>query len=329
MLEKFFRERLVVQMNASTHTICSYRDTFRMILLFFQSQLDIGVDKLTMQDFNADNILDFLNYCENDRHNCINTRNQRLSSIKSFMKYATFLDPTLFLQNERILMIPNKKHEQRVLGYLTKDEVETILESVNRNTYDGRRYYSVLLFLYNTGARVSEAVNLTVADVKIAKGASQVLINGKGSKQRITPIWDETAQVLLDLISEQGDSFNPTAFVFKNHIGNAITRNGIRYIVDATVQNATKKCPSLSSKNITPHIFRHTTAMHLLQSGVDINSIRLWLGHVKLDTTNRYIESDIEMKRQSLLKGGIIIPSQSQYQKPSEEILHFLDTLGE
>ncbi|MFV0520106.1 MAG: tyrosine-type recombinase/integrase [Lachnospirales bacterium] len=327
LVQSFFNERLIKQMNASENTISSYRDNLRLFLIFLADSKKCNISKLTIQDFNADEILKFLNYCENQRNCSVRTRNQRLASLKSFFKYAVYIDPTLFLQNERIMQLPNKKYEHKVLGFLTKSEINSILDAPDRNTIKGRRHYAILLFMYNTGARVTEVTLVKVSDIKISKGTSQVLINGKGSKQRIVPIWDDTAKVLVDLITEQNDTFNPNASVFKNQTGQTITRNGIRYIVEHYVALALDGTKNTNA-SITPHTFRHTTAMHLLQSGVDLNLIRMWLGHVKLDTTHQYLDSDVEMKREALLKGGILPANTPTKWKPTAEILDFLNTLG-
>ncbi|MDD4690447.1 MAG: tyrosine-type recombinase/integrase [Eubacteriales bacterium] len=328
LVQAYFNERLIRQMNASDNTLSSYRDNLRLFLMYLSNNLKRDISRLTIENFNADTILGFLEYCETERKCSIRTRNHRLATLKSFFKYAVFIDPTLFLQNERIMQIPNKRYERKVLGFLTKAEVEAILNTPDRKTVKGKRHYALLQFMYNTGTRATEVTLLKVSDIKIAKGASQVLINGKGSKQRIVPVWDETADILLDLISEQGDIYNPNSSVFKNQNGNTVTRNGIRYIIDTYVKETTKSCPSLKERKITPHTFRHTTAMHLLQSGVDLNLIRMWLGHVKLDTTHQYIDSDTEMKRNALMKGGIVPPVDSPKWKPTPEILAFLDSIG-
>ena len=328
LVQGFFHERLIRQMNASENTLCSYRDNLRLFLAYLSKTLYRDISKITIADVTAEAVLGFLDYCEKERNCSIRSRNQRLASLKSFFKYAVFTDPSLLMQGERIFLIPTKNYERRVLGYLTKTEVEAILNIPNRSTVAGRRHYALLQFLYNTGSRATEVTKLKVYDVKFIPGASQVLINGKGSKQRVVPIWDETADVLLELISEQNDCKTPDAYIFKNQIGETITRSGIRYIVETSVKAAEKSCKSLVGRNISPHTFRHTTAMHLLQSGVDLNLIRMWLGHVKLDTTHQYIDSDTEMKRNALMRGGIIPPSDNPKWKPTPEILAFLDSIG-
>lgn len=328
LIQSFFNERLVRQRNASPNTISSYRDTWRLFLKYLLETLKRDIGKITITDVTAEAVLGFLEHLEKDRNCCIRSRNQRLAAFKSFFKYALFVDPALMMQGERVLLIPSKIYERKVLGYLTKAEVQAVLDVPKRDTASGRRHYALLQFMYNTGTRASEATAVKVSDVRFLPGASQVLINGKGSKQRIVPIWDETADVLLDLISEQGDSNNPHAYVFKNQVGGTITRSGIRYLIDTAVEKAIPNCNSLADRNISPHTFRHTTAMHLLQSGVDLNLIRMWLGHIKLDTTHQYIDSDTDMKREALMKGGIIHRTNNAKWKPTTEILAFLDGVG-
>lgn len=325
LIQRFFSERLVRQRNASQNTISSYRDTWKLFLKYLTSTLKCDVSKISISDVNAEAILDFLEYLEKVRNCCIRSRNQRLAAFKSFFKFAIFVDPTLLDQGERVILIPTKIYERKVLGYLTKAEIEAILNVPERDMVAGRRQYALLQFMYNTGVRASEVTKVKVSDVKILPGTSQVLINGKGSKQRIVPIWDETANILFDLISEQGDCDTPNASVFKNQVGATITRSGIRYLIDTAVKKAIPNCSSLADREISPHTFRHTTAIHLLQSGVDLNLIRMWLGHVKLDTTHQYIDSDTEMKREALMKGGIIPPSKNTKWKPTTEILDFLE----
>lgn len=328
LVQGFFYERLIRQMNASENTLCSYRDNLRLFLAYLSQTLHRDISKITIADVTAEAVLGFLDYCEKERNYSIRSRNQRLASLKSFFKYAIFVDPTLLMQGERIFLIPMKTYQRRVLGYLTKTEIEAILDIPNRTTIAGRRHYALLQFMYNTGARATEVIKLKVSDVKVIPGASQVLINGKGSKQRVVPIWDETADALLELISEQNDYRSLDSSIFKNQTGETISRSGIRYIVETCVKAAEKSCISLAGRNISPHTFRHTTAMHLLQSGVDLNLIRMWLGHVKLDTTHQYIDSDTEMKRDALMRGGIIPPTDTPKWKPTPEILAFLDSIG-
>lgn len=328
LIQSFFNERLIRQMNASENTLRSYRDNLRLFLSYISQETNRNINKITIDDVTAETILNFLDYCEETRGCSVRSRNQRLASLKSFFKHAVFTDPTLLAQGERIFLIPTKSYERKVIGYLTKEEVEAILNVPNRETMTGRRHYAILQLMYNTGARATEITKLNTFDLKINLGASQVLINGKGSKQRVVPIWNETANILLDLISEQTENINSITPIFQNQGGERITRNGIRYVVESSVKTAEKNCQSLIGRNISPHTFRHTTAMHLLQSGVDINLIRMWLGHVKMDTTHQYIESDTEMKRSALMRGGLISPTETPKWNPTPEILAFLDSIG-
>ena len=329
LLHHFFTDGLIKQRNSSKNTIVSYRDTWRLFLKHTAQSNKINVNNITIEDVTGDTILGFLEHLEKDRGCCIRSRNQRLAVFKSFFKFAVFVEPGLMLQSERIKMIPSKKYESKVLGYLTKKEIFAIFSAFDKTTKSGMRGYILVQFMYNTGARASEVTTVKACDLKISKGHSHVLIHGKGGKDRIVPIWDDTANLLLELIAERIPDAGNQEFVFKNRNDSPITRSGIRYLLNTAVEKAAIICKSLKSKDISPHTLRHTTAMHLLQSGVDINLIRMWLGHVKLDTTHQYIEADLDMKRKALLKGGIIQPESGSMWKPTSEILDFLDNIVE
>ncbi len=324
LMQHFFNERLVVQQNVSQNTISSYRDAWKLFFTFIAPMKPLG-KSLSLEDVCAKNILQFLTYIENERKCCIRSRNQRLAAFKAFARFSIYTDPSTMAQMQQILEIPRKRHETKVVGYLTKDEMEAILSVPNRKTPSGRKQYALLIFLYNTGARVSEATTIMPSDVTVRKGSSQVLIYGKGSKQRIVPIWDETANILLEQITANKAIGNDT-FIFLNARNEPLTRSGIAHILAEAVLKAADKCPSLLSANVTPHVLRHTTAMHLLQSGVDINLIRMWLGHVRLDTTHQYIEADLDMKRKALEKGGIILATEHKW-VPTDNIISFLESL--
>jgi len=323
LIQRYFNERLVSQLNASQHTISSYRDAWRMFLSY---QTGGKRRSITLDEFTAENLLGFLSYLETTRGCCIRSRNQRLAVFKAFAHFAIYADPSVAGQMQRILSIPSKRYEKYVLNYLEKEEMEALLSVPNRETASGRRNYALMLTLYNTGARVSEVASICAPDLTVRKGASQLLIHGKGSKQRIVPIWDETADVLIALIRQECSEREPE--LFKNARGEPITRGGIAHILKKTVTKASQTCAGLAGRKISPHTLRHTTAMHLLQSGVDMHLIRMWLGHVKLDTTHQYIEADLNMKRAALQKGGIIPPSNNPKWKPTDEILAFLEGIG-
>ena len=324
LIQRFFNERLVTQQNASQHTIASYRDAWKLFFEFLREKQPTG-RMVALEKVCAQNVLSFLNHTEKERNCCIRTRNQRLAAFKAFAHFALYTDPSTMAQMQPILEIPRKRFETKVVGYLTKTEMEAILSVPDRNTEAGRRQYAILLFLYNTGARVSEATLIRPSDITIRKGVSQVLIHGKGSKQRSVPLWDETASILLEQASANAATGNDR-FVFVNAQNEQITRSGIAYLLTTAVSKASGNCPSLTKAKVTPHVLRHTTAMHLLQSGVDINLIRMWLGHVRLDTTHQYVEADLDMKRKALGKGGII-PATEYKWTPTDDILSFLENL--
>jgi len=328
LVQMFFQERLIRQQNASQNTIASYRDTWRLFLVFLTEQKGYSITSFSMNDLTAEMILAFLDHLETDRKCCIRSRNQRLAALKAFFHFAVYVDPTIMGQAQRVLGLPMKRYERKAVGYLTKPEMDSILAVPNRSTISGRRVYSLLLFMYNTGARVSEITALKVTDIRILKNTAQVLIHGKGNKQRIVPLWKETAEVLKDLIDEQNDTSSLQAPVFKNARGLPISRSGITHLLHITVEKSITVCSSLNGRTVSPHIFRHTTAMHLLQSGVDMQLIRMWLGHVNLDTTHQYIEADLDMKRKALEKGGIFPGTANQKWQPTDEILTFLNGLG-
>ncbi len=328
LVQRFFLERLIAQQNASPNTVISYRDTWRLLLQYLINEKKFSIQELTIHDLTAETILEFLGSLENQRGSGIRSRNQRLAAIKSFYKFAVFADPSVLNTAQRVLMLPNKRYEHEVLGFLTREEMDCILQVPDRRTMSGRKTYALLQFIYNTGTRVSEAIAVKITDLKLEPPCAQVLIHGKGNKQRIVPLWKETGQILEELLSETTQKEVLDNFVFRNARGFPITRSGVAYLLHSTVQEASKQCPSLQNRKITPHTLRHTTAAHMLQSGVDINLIRMWLGHVKLDTTHLYAECDLKMKRMALAKGGLIPATQTPDWTPTDEILSFLDDLS-
>jgi len=328
LVQRFFHERLIQQRNASAHTVASYRDTWRLLLAYLTTTTGRPVTRITMADLTAETVLGFLTYLETERGVCVRSRNQRLAALKAFFHFTIFIDPSLLGQAQRVLEIPMKRWVRRVLGYLTRDEMDAILAVPNRATCAGRRVYALLLFMYNTGARVSEATAVTVGDLRAPKHAPQVRLHGKGGKQRVVPLWPDTANVLVELVAERGVQDSPEAPVFTNARDSRITRGGVTHLLHVTVHVAAEACPSLAGRTISPHTLRHTTAMHLLQSGVDLHLIRMWLGHVALDTTHQYVEADMEMKRQALNKGGITAATAADAPwQPTDELLAFLDGL--
>lgn len=322
LLEKYFHSWMTVHRNASKNTLSSYSYAWQMFLLFLTDSKKYSLSKISLSDVNADNILAFLSYLENSRGISISSRNQRLAAFKSFSHFVMFERPAESAQFQRILDIPNKKHMKKVLGYLTKEEMKSLLDTCNQNTEIGYRNYVLLLYMYNTGARVSETTGLCVKDIN----SDHVIIHGKGNKDRKIPIEKNTRKSLLHLLALYGE-LSADGFVFKNRDKTPITRSGIRYILDSIVKKASKTNPSLKEKHITPHTLRHTTAMHMLQAGVDLETIRMWLGHVSIETTHGYIEADIDMKRNALIKSGVFECVSIGKWSPSDEVKAFANSL--
>jgi site-specific recombinase XerD len=322
LLESFFDKRLIEQQNVSQNTVDSYKYIWRMFLRYLTGVKKKPRAQLMLNDVTAETLLDFFNYIESERKCCIRTRNQRRAMFRSFAKHVILNEPQYMQQFQRIMAIPSKRYERKVLSFLTRTEIDAILATFDMNTQLGRRDYTLLMLMYNTGARVSEIASVRCCDIGIAR----ITIHGKGSKDRIMPIWPETVELIKTLMT--AESLSSDQHLFLNNRGQPITRSGITYVLDEAVKTAAKTCCSLQGRKISPHIIRHTTAMHLLQSGVDINQIRMWLGHVHLDTTHGYIEADLDMKRQALEKGGILKPDTGLFPQITDDIKAYLATLG-
>ena len=329
IMQRFFMERLIQQQNASSNTVSSYRDMWRLFLHYLTDYKKMDIDKISLYDLTAEIVLDFLDYLEIERNCSIRSRNQRLAALKSFFHFVIFVDPLTLNEAQRILNLPMKRYTREVLGYLEKTEMEAILNIPDRKTRFGRKVYALLMFMYNTGARVSEVTNVKTTDFSNISGKEHVLIHGKGNKDRLVPLRKITVNVLKNLAAErESDKFgNLQPWMFLNEHGHQITRSGISYLLQTTVEKAACECHSLKNHKITPHVIRHTTAMHLLQSGNDINLVRMWLGHIRLETTHQYAESNIDMKRSVLTKGSIFSATSNPSYRPSAAILEFLDDL--
>jgi len=299
-IRRFLLEHLVAERNLALNTQASYRDTLILLLPFAAKNLSKPIDHLSIEDISAKIVRQFLLQLEEQRGCSVSTRNQRLAAIYALARFISERSPEHIAWLSQIRSIPFKKTSKPLMGYLDKPEMEALLNAPNRNKPLGLRDYTLLLFLYNSGARASEAANLTIADLDFDSPSSVILL-GKGGKVRRCPLWSETASKLSSLII--GRKSNEP--VFLNRRKQPITRFGIREIVKRSALAASKTLPKLSTKKVTTHTIRHTTAVHLLRSGVDINTIRAWLGHVSLDTTHIYAEIDLEMKAKALAKCDI------------------------
>lgn len=323
LVESFFTQRLIRQRQASSATLCAYKDALRLLLQFVSSKLDKPVDRLDIQDISYDLVLAFLDFLESERGNSPRTRNARLAVIHSFFRYVAFSDPAAVALAQRILGIGPKRTVKYVVGFLQPPEVDALLAAPDRQTVRGRRDHALLLFLLRTGARASEALGVSAADLSLKK-PRQVLIQGKGSKQRVVPLAPDLAAILGDLLDERGLTSDAKAPVFVDAKRKRLTRFGLTHIVRRAVSVASRQVPSLKDRSISPHIFRHTTAMRLLQAGVDLAVIRAWLGHSDIQTTHQYLEADVEMKRHALEAAGVTPEVQVRF-KPSTGLLALLE----
>jgi site-specific recombinase XerD len=297
LIENFFTQHLIHQRQLSPCTVASYRDTFRLLLKYLEAKSRRSASEQRVEDLDAPHILTFLAYLEKERGCCARSRNVRLAAIHSFMHYLSQTRPEFLALAHRVLAIPNKRHPQPLLGYLTAEQAQAIIEAPDATTFSGQRDRLLFQFLYNTGARVSEAVAVNRADVA-PSGCQTVLLHGKGRKERTLPLWRNTARQLQRWLDQLPP--DPATPVFGNRFGTRLTRSGVEKRLRQAVRKAALTCPSLRGRQISPHIFRHTTAMHLLQAGVDITAIALWLGHTTPLSTQKYIEADLEMKKKTL-----------------------------
>lgn len=326
LLESFFQQRLCAQRHASPATIASYRDALRLLILFAAMQTGKRACQLALADLDGECILAFLDHLERTRHNSIRTRNARRAALRAFFQHVAVSDPGAIALAQRILAIPPKRTVRPLLGYLTRDELDAVLAAPERTTALGRRDHALLLFLARTGARVSESIQVNAADVRFER-PTQVLLHGKGAKDRALPLAPDLVTVLKALCDDRRLGRHEARPLFASAAGRPLTRFGVTHLLERAVLKASVKCPSLAGRSISPHTLRHTTAMHLLQAGVDVNVIRAWLGHVSLDTTHQYVEADVEMKRRALEKGGVTEASLSRYEPP-DELLALLERLG-
>ena len=299
LLEAFFTDYLLAQRQVSPHTIASYRDTFRLLLHFAQTQLRKAPSQLGLDDLNAVFIRKFLHYVEHDRKGSARSRNQRLAAIRSCFHYAAFLYPEKSHLIQQVLAIPTKRHERALIPFLTRDEIDALLQVPDQRTWSGRRDHALLLLAIHTGLRVSELTHLRLDDVILENGA-HLRCFGKGRKERATPLTQQVRTVLKAWIPE--GRANTEKLLFTNARGGRLSTDGVQYILDKHVEGATHRCPSLGKKRVTPHVLRHTAAMQLLQAGVDCTVIALWLGHESIETTHVYIEADMKMKEEALKK---------------------------
>ena len=307
-VRRFLMEHLVSERNLAPNTQRSYRDAFQLLLPAVARRARKPIDRLAVTDVSADRVRQFLRDLEEKRGCGIATRNQRLAAIHALARFIGLHAPELVGWCGQVRAVPFKKGPQALVTYLEKPEMDALLAAPNPTTAQGRREHTLLLFLYNAGTRADETAQVHIGDLTLPlvpdRDLASVLIRGKGNKSRRCPLWAETVRELVPLVQGR----DPGEHVFLNRCGRPITRFGIHALVKRSVASAAKHVPSLAAKQVSPHTIRHTTATHLLRAGVDINTIRAWLGHVSLDTTNVYAEVDLETKAKALancrIKGG-------------------------
>ena len=329
-VEGYFHHWLAAQRGLSPNTIISYRDALKLFLYFCSRHCRKSVDQLVIEDFDDLLVLRFLDDLEKTRGNSTRTRNSRLAALHGFFRYVATQDPTVLSRCQRICAIPVKRTAHKTMAYLENEELRALLDSVDQKRRNGIRDHALLLFLYNTGARVQEAVDLKISDLRLAS-PFQVKLTGKGRKERVCPLWPETVAALQNYLNQPDPDKSRRPALFLNARGEPITRFGIRHLVRGYAAKANIPCPSLKSKKVSPHTLRHTTAMHLIQSGCDISVVKDWLGHADVNTTHGYVEIDLKMKQKALdacqAPGAGKHPKRrARWQRPG--ILQWLDNLS-
>ncbi len=324
-MKQFFSHYLPIRKGLAINTILAYRDTIKLLLCYAADTLNKSADELSVEEINESLVLAFLDHLENARGCTPRTRNARLAAIRVLFGFIAREEPALLLQCQKIRTIPLKRTEHKTVDYLEENEMQALLNTMDVNSRTGIRDKALLLLLYNTGARVSEIVELKTGNLRL-QGTAQVTLMGKGKKHRSCPLWPETAQALQAYIKLRVSKDPVAEQVFLNANGAPVTRFGIRHIIRKYAASARNQCPSIRDKAVNPHTIRHTTAMHLLRAGNDVNMISYWLGHADINTTHIYIEIDMEMKRKMLLKTKPPGVSKAlPWQKPN--ILKWLATL--
>jgi integrase/recombinase XerD len=304
-------------------TIAGYRDTFRLLLRFAGEQCAKPPTRLKIEDIDTDLIANFLLHVETARRNGARSRNTRLAAIRSFFRYVAISDPTHLLHCQRILAMPSKRHIKRAVTFLDTKEIAALLAAPDRSTWVGRRDHAILLVALRTGLRASELIGLRCKDVVLGTGA-HVRCDGKGRKERSTPLRRDTAKLLEQWLKEQRS--DPDQPLFRTTHGRRLSRDALERLVRRHVMAASVSCPTLTTKRVSPHVLRHSTAMELLQHGVDQSVIALWLGHESIETTQIYIHADLRLKEKALSRVASPTANPGRY-RPDDKLLAFLEAL--
>ena len=326
-LRGFFTDYLPQQRALSPHTLQSYRDSLKLLLQFTTGKKE-DPSQLTVEHLSVERITAFLQSLETSRRNKVSTRNVRLSAIHSFFRYLGGQCPEHLERTQRILSIPFKRTGTRQIEHFDADEIQAVLKTVKVDAGSGGRDLALLSLMFNTGARVSEIVGVQTGDLRLTAPCS-VLLRGKGRKERTCPLWPETAGLLQRLIEQRGLPVTQSVPVFLNERGGPLTRFGVRLILKKHVTKAAQRHASLKGKRLHPHSIRHSTAVHLLRSGIDLSTIAHWLGHVSVNTTNKYLAINLEAKREALAKAKPLLKgvrSSSQWRK-NPNLITWLESL--
>jgi site-specific recombinase XerD len=323
LLERFFTQRLMQQRQASSHTISSYRDTFRQFLKFVQQRLHKLPSRLNFEEIDAPLIVAFLDDLEKHKGVSIRSRNLRLTAIHSFFRYAALETPTHSAQIQRVLAIPSKRFARTLVNFLTRPEIDALLAAPDQRTWSGRRDHAFILVAVQTGLRLSEMTGLKRDDLVLGAGA-HVRVIGKGRKERCTPIARSTLAVLKGWLREPQRGSGEV--LFPSARGGRLSVHGVQYMLNKHREAASRVCPSLKQKRVTVHRLRHTMAMDLLQAGVDRSVIALWLGHESVETTQIYLEATLAIKEQALAKTSPPQGKSVRY-RPTDQLLGFLNSL--
>jgi site-specific recombinase XerD len=325
LLQGFFTERLMQQKQASPHTIASYRDTFRLLLRFAQKRRHKSPSQLDFEDVDAPFVAEFLNDLEKTRGISARSRNLRLTAIRSFFQYAAYEAPSQSAQIQRVLAIPGKRHDRTQVQFLSRPEIEALLQAPDLTAWAGRRDQLLLLVAIQTGLRLSELTKLKQEDLVLASTGSHVRCLGKGRKERCTPLTRQTVDRLKTWLREL--PANAAKEVFPSARGQRLSGDGLRCILAKHVATAAKSCPSFRQKKVTPHMLRHTMAMELLQAGVDRAVIALWLGHESVETTQIYLTANLALKEKILAENPFPgVGPQGRF-RPNDKLLAFLSDL--
>jgi integrase/recombinase XerD len=328
LVESFFREYLARVRGSSRHTILAYRDALRLFFVFLSAATKRPIASLRLEDISAERVLGFLEHLEVNRKSCVATRNARLTAIRSFCRHVLRNEPLLAAQCQRVLSLPSRRAAASIPPYLEPEEARILLAQPNPKVPEGLRDLALLHFLYNTGARVSEVLTVRVHDLQLER-PYQVRLHGKGRKERLCPLWPQTAAIIRALVAES--NFVGESTVFRNARGQVLSRDGVAYILAKHRDTASRECPALKGKKVTPHVLRRSCAVALLQAGVDINVIRDYLGHESIATTCLYAKVNLHMKRQVLEafwnRARLSTPARISPWTPKANVLAFLESL--